>query len=135
MLAPFVDIQRTFAEIDRLFHPPLAAPVPAGPRLHATETADGWALSALVPGATAADAQLSLEGRRLDLRVARKSEAPEGFRPLRVEREPALLERSILLPDDVDADHIEARVRNGILVLTLPRRAAPGRRAIPVSAG
>jgi HSP20 family protein len=119
MLAPFVDIQRTFAEIDRLFHTPLAAPVPAGPR----------------PGATAADAQLSLEGRRLDLRVARKSEAPEGFRPLRVEREPALLERSILLPDDVDADHIEARVRNGILVLTLPRRAAPGRRAIPVSAG
>ena len=43
-------LQRTFAEIDRLFHTPLAAPVPAGPRLHATETADGWALSALVPG-------------------------------------------------------------------------------------
>jgi HSP20 family molecular chaperone IbpA len=86
------------------------------PAVDITETADGFELSAELPGMDEKNIDLKLAGGRLIIRGEKKDEREEktGETYLR-ERRFGSFERVFTLPDDVDAGRIEARFDNGIL--------------------
>jgi HSP20 family protein len=67
------------------------------------------------PGFEARDFDLQLHGETLTVKAERKSEAKEG-QPQHVERR---LQRSVTLPEGVDANKVEARYVNGVLEVRL----------------
>ena len=58
---------------------------------------------------------------------------PEGYTALHRERRAGRFSRSFALSRELDAGAAEARLEDGVLTLTLPRRVA-SRRSIPVQA-
>ncbi len=93
------------------------------PAVDITETADGFELSAELPGMNEKNIDLKIAGGRLIIRGEKKDEREEktGETYLR-ERRFGSFERMFTLPDDVDAGRIEARFDNGILKVSLPRK-------------
>jgi HSP20 family protein len=102
---------------------------PAGPRssvfppVNLYETPDGFVLTAEVPGLRTEDLEVSIEGNRVKLRGERKAEPrDEASTSLhRRERQTGTFHRGVELPVAVDAEKSEARYRNGILMLRLPK--------------
>ena len=64
----------------------------------------------------------------------RDASAPEGLAPSYLEYEPGDYERSFTLSDAVDPGGIEARVRDGVLHLRLPKAGPAKRQRIEVKA-
>ena len=60
------------------------------------------------------------------------AEAPEGNRLLHVERSYGKASRSFTLPQELDEVKAEARFREAVLELTLPKEAAAARRQIEI---
>ncbi len=104
------------------------------------ETREGWSVTVEIAGepAEAMHIALSADGRRLSISGQRIEPAADredrvGCRHLEIYFGP--FERTFLLPEEaeVDRDAIVATLRNGILLVKLPRRRArPGVRIIPV---
>jgi HSP20 family protein len=85
------------------------------------------------PGFEAKDFEIDISGNTLRIWAEHKQEDEkneEGFRYS--ERRYGHFERSIPLPTAVDADKVEARYRNGVLELHLPRTEQAQRRRIEV---
>lgn len=73
-----------------------------------------------LPGVKNEDVELVVEDGRLNLKCQRK--APEGERQYhRNLRRYGQYERTITLPDTVDADKVTAEMRDGVLYLTLAK--------------
>ena len=84
----------------------------------------------------ALDTAVRLENNLLSIRGERKFEkkvSEENY--LRVERAYGTFSRSFSLPSTVDAEHINAEYRNGVLTVTLPKREESKPRQIKVRAG
>jgi HSP20 family protein len=92
----------------------------------------GWTLHADVPGVSAEALELTVLGRELQLFVEADTKLPEGFQLRRQERQPSRIERTIRLPNTVDTDALQARLVDGVLQITLPRRAEDAPRRITV---
>lgn len=96
---------------------------------------DDIILTAELPGVEPQDLDISVQEDSLMLRCAPKErEASDETVFHRRERTRAAFARSWQLPFEVDGDHIEARIENGILQLRLPRAQAGKPRKIPVKA-
>ncbi len=104
-----------------------AAWSPTFPRLDAIENESDYQLTAEVPGLTTEALQLSVQGDVLTIKGERQTPVPQGYRVLRQERTPFRFERSVSLPRDVDPEHITAKLEDGLLRLTLPKRARANR--------
>ena len=63
-----------------------------------------------------------------------KAEAKEAPKYLLKERSFTKFSRSFSLPDDVEADKISAKVENGVLHVTMPRKALAAPRKIAITA-
>jgi HSP20 family protein len=97
------------------------------------ETPEEYVVEASLPGFRPEDVEVTLGDGVLVIRAtpSHRARAVEGRYLLR-ERSLGALEREILLPDEVDADRVTARVADGVLTVTVPRvRQTTGRR-IPV---
>ena len=68
---------------------------------------DGYQLRMNVPGFSKDDIQVSVEGGRLKINGVLKEEKQE-------------FEHSFTLSDDIDSNKIEAKVKDGVLLITLP---------------
>ena len=68
----------------------------------------------------------------LSIRGERKLADPEEQKCLRRERRRGSFAREISLPAPIDADRVEAQVRDGILRVLLPKAAAARPRKIEV---
>ncbi len=100
-------------EIDRLFDRSLFNPAQAGgPRESFHESEDAWLLRLDLPGFSKADVTLTLNDRTLQLAAETPAERPFGGK----------FERQWKLGADIDATAISARLENGVLELTLPKR-------------
>ncbi|MGB5265388.1 MAG: Hsp20/alpha crystallin family protein [Polyangiales bacterium] len=100
------------------------------------EEADAFYVDAEVPGLTADEVKVDVENKVLTLSGERKVEKEEtegSYR--RVERQYGSFTRSFSLPETVDADHISADLKDGVLELRLPKKEAPTPRKISVKAG
>jgi HSP20 family protein len=58
---------------------------------------------------------------------------PEGYKIHKTERLNGTFSRSFTLPDDVDSARVEARLKDGVLYLTLPKSEAAKPRQIAIS--
>jgi len=86
-----------------------------------------------VPGCSRDDVTIQVDDGVLTLRATPRSPRTAGHRTLHEGLADSIAERRFSLPDVIDAEHITAPVRDGILRLTLPKRAAANPRRIPVS--
>ena len=68
-------------------------------------------------------------GENLDLRIIERKEGDEGVRKtngryLRREFAYSKFQQTLILPDDVEKEHISAGVADGVLTITLPKQTA-----------
>ncbi len=99
-----------------------------------TEKNDAYLVTADLPGVKKEDIHVDIDGAQVSLsaEVKREREAAEGERVLHVERSYGKLSRSFTLPQELDEAKAEAKFRDGVLELTLPKKAAAARKAITI---
>ena len=85
-----------------------------------------------MPGVMQDDLDITLERRELTIRGRTADYAPEGYSPVYGEYESGDYERTFVVSDEIDADKIEARLKDGVLHLTLPKAAAAQAKRIQV---
>jgi HSP20 family protein len=106
------------------------APGPAGwvPPFDLLETPDRYVLVAEVPGLRREDIQIQLHEGRLTVSGARREEDGTFEQYHRMERGHGSFSRTFDLPVPVDAEHIVADLRDGVLTITCPKSAPEVRR-------
>ena len=114
------------------FRLPLAAPA-----VDMKETETGYQLTAEVPGIDAKDVEVSVVDRMIRIAGEKKEERQEKDREYTYsERSYGTFERQIAAPPDADLQKIKAKVKKGVLEITLPKdkSAEDRKRQIPVEA-
>ncbi|MGZ6124796.1 MAG: Hsp20/alpha crystallin family protein [Myxococcales bacterium] len=104
------------------------------PLVDVFEDADGITLKAELPEVDAKDVEIQVEGNTLTLKGERKLEHEEkrdGYH--RIERTYGAFARTFTLPNTVDAEHITAESKDGVLRLFLPKKAETKPRQIKVA--
>jgi HSP20 family protein len=103
------------------------------PAINVFEDADAYHLEAEVPGLDLADLELTVTGpNQFTLKGERKATAREKSTVHRQERVTGTFLRSVKLPAMIDADHVEAKLENGILRVRLPKHEQVKPRKIAV---
>lgn len=103
-------------------------------KLEVTESDAEYSVQAEMPGAKKEDIQVQIDRNRVAIQaeVKRESEQKEGERVLRSERYYGSIARSFTLANEVDESKAAARFDNGVLTLTLPKKAAPSSKRLTV---
>jgi HSP20 family protein len=87
-----------------------------------------------IPGVKKEDIQVSIDGNQVAIsaEVKRQKEDKQGEKTLRTERYYGKVHRAFALSQDVDQEQSQARYENGVLELTLPKRATATVRKLTV---
>jgi HSP20 family protein len=94
------------------------------PRINVTESESAYVVEAEIPGVTKENVTIAIEGKRvtLEAEVKRETERKEGETLLFSERTIEKFARSFTLSAEVDDERTVAKLENGILTLTLPKK-------------
>jgi HSP20 family protein len=106
------------------------------PAMDLVEQEDRFVLRADLPGLSEDDVKIELDDNVLTISGARSSEQEErreGY--YRVERASGSFSRSLVLPEGVDADSIDARFENGVLEVSVPKPAERKPRRVAIGVG
>jgi HSP20 family protein len=95
------------------------------------EDDDNVYVEAELPGFNKDEIDLNLEGGVLNISAERKQEEPKGTSHLQ-ERRFTKVQRSFTLPSSVDENNASAEFDNGVLKLSIPKKAESRRRKIEV---
>lgn len=126
-------MNRMFTDFDRPFGTETGWRIAEGaPKTNMYDLGDSLQLIAELPGVAKEDLNIRIQGNYLELGGSRKADAPEGYRAHRVERGTTTFTRSFTLPADVDAERVEAVLRDGILTMRLPKIEAAKPKQIAV---
>ena len=87
-----------------------------------------------VPGLNMDDLEITVRGDELTIKGQRKPAARDGLEYHLSERGTGQFVRLLTLPAEVDADRVEATLRDGVLTIVLPKAAAAKARKIAVQA-
>lgn len=94
------------------------------PSFEVKETKDAYVFKADIPGVKEKDLDISLAGNRLSICGKREAEKEEkGETYFTYERSHGSFMRSFMLPQGVDAEHVSADMKAGVLTLTVPKKA------------
>ncbi|RME93221.1 MAG: Hsp20/alpha crystallin family protein [Verrucomicrobia bacterium] len=123
------ELDRVFEDVFRGFGLPAwrpfwSAPVWEGfrPSVDISENRKGYTIRVEVPGVEKEDLSVTVEDDTLVIAGEKKQEKEEdegGYHC--VERSYGAFRRLISLPADADQDKLEARFRNGVLTITIPK--------------
>jgi HSP20 family protein len=93
-----------------------------------------YLVSAELPGVRKEDIQVTIDGAEITLaaEVKREKEVTQDERLLHTERAFGKVSRSFSLPQEVDEGKAEAKFRDGVLELTLPKKAAAARKQVTI---
>jgi HSP20 family protein len=137
---PFVQIRQ---EIDRLFdtafrgfgfpstgfgreHTPMAQTDWLKPTLDIGASEKEYTISVELPGVDEKEVQLELINDTLKIKGEKKQQKEEKEKNYyRMERSYGSFQRMLSLPEDADQEKIHAVYKNGIMEITIPRKAAP----------
>lgn len=111
------------------------AEAPARMRVDVAEKNGSYLVTAELPGVKKEDIQVSIDGAQVTLAAEVKREkeaAPQEERVLHTERVYGKVSRSFTLPQELDEAKAEAKFRDGVLELTLPKKAAAARKQISI---
>ena len=108
------------------------------PAIDVVETKDAYVLYAELPGVDASQVDIKFEQNVLTLRGTKPSalnaDKDGELRVFAAERVSGGFERSLRLPEFVDADKITADFTNGLLTITVPKAQAAQPRKIEIKA-
>ena len=103
------------------------------PSFEVKEKKEGYVISADVPGVKEGDIDISMHGNVLTVSGSRASEERnEGETYFVYERQYGSFSRSFALPDEADAEAIEARLVDGVLTLEVAKKAESQPRKIAI---
>ncbi len=110
------------------------AAVPAQLRIDVTESDRSYSVRAEIPGVKKEDINVSVDGNQVEISAEVKNEKAikDGERLLRAERHYGKIQRAFALDQDVDETATQARYADGILELTLPKKASAAARRIAI---
>ena len=138
--APFVETEefpaglRLFQDsINRLLSEDGVKARPWSPAVDIVETENELILKADVPGVELKDIDIQFENGTLTVKGERKFEKEEkgkGFH--RMERSYGAFGRYFTVPETVDAEHVKADYKAGVLTITLPKKEVAKPKAIKV---
>jgi HSP20 family protein len=98
------------------------------------EAEDHFVLKADLPGLSEEDVSIEVQDGSLTISGERKAEHEERARGwYRIERSFGSFNRSLTLPDGVDADRIEASFSHGVLEVRIPKPEESKPRRIEIS--
>jgi HSP20 family protein len=126
------------AILDRLFDdeyfPALSG---RSPVVDVREKDGRYLIEAELPGVSEKDLKLELKNGLLTLSTERKEEnkeKDEAGKWIRRERSESYFSRSFELPEDADGEKIDARFKDGLLTVELPKKPEASPRIVPVKA-
>ncbi|MBO6170114.1 MAG: Hsp20/alpha crystallin family protein [Bacteroidales bacterium] len=96
------------------------------PAINVIETEKEYEVELAAPGLSKEDFNVHVDSENnLQIEMEKKTENKENRRQgryLRREFSYEKFQQTLLLPDDVDAERIEAKVEKGVLLVTLPKK-------------
>jgi HSP20 family protein len=103
-------------------------------KVDVAEQNGAYKITAELPGVKKDDIQISIDGPQVTIsaEVKHEKEAKQDERVLHTERVFGKITRSFTLPQEVDESKAEAKFRDGILELTLPKKQAAARKQISI---
>jgi len=103
------------------------------PALNVWEESDYFMIEAEVPGLKNEDLEITVVGNEVTLRGQRGEAAREGVAYHRQERGVGAFNRVLRLPVEVNADQVEASLKDGVLLVKLPRAESAKPKKIKVN--
>ena len=92
------------------------------PRMNVTESDAGYDISLELPGVQPDNVNVELEDGRLTISGSIEEETKDEGKTLhRVERRTGDFRRVLTLPEEVDADKIDAKFEHGVLTVVIPK--------------
>ena len=103
-------------------------------KVDVAEKNGAYVVTAELPGVKKEDIHANIDGAQVSIEaeVKREKEASQDERVLHSERLYGKIVRSFTLPQEVDESKVEAKFRDGVLELTLPKKAAAQRKQISI---
>ena len=103
-------------------------------KVDVAEKNGAYTVVAELPGVKKEDIQATIDGAEVTLaaEVKREKEVANDERVLHAERTFGKVSRSFSLPQEVDEAKAEAKFRDGVLELTLPKKAAAQRKQVTI---
>jgi HSP20 family protein len=103
-------------------------------KVDVSEKNGAYLVTAELPGVKKEDIHVAIDGPQvtLEAEVKREKEASKDERTLHSERIYGKVVRSFTLPQEVDESKAEAKFKDGVLELTLPKKAAAQRKQITI---
>jgi HSP20 family protein len=103
-------------------------------KVDVSESNGAYVVNADLPGVRKEDIQVSIDGSEVTLtaEVKREKETGKDERVLHSERVFGKVTRSFALPQEIDEAKAEAKFRDGVLELKLPKKAAAARKQVTV---
>ncbi|MEZ5557264.1 MAG: Hsp20/alpha crystallin family protein [Pseudomonadales bacterium] len=102
------------------------------PAVDITETDEAYRIDLEIPGVPGDQVNVSVKDGVLTVEGERRFEAEANGRRQRIERRYGRFARRFRLPEDVEDDAISARARDGVLELTVGKKAKAQPRSIQV---
>lgn len=87
-----------------------------------------------IPGADPASLDVTLDKHLLTISARVASTAPEGYAPAHIEFANGVYERRFVFSEQMDGDHIDATLKDGVLRLTVPKAPDTAAKKISVKA-
>jgi HSP20 family protein len=93
-----------------------------------TENEQAYTVRAEIPGAKKDDIKVDVRGNRVSIsaEIKREAQQKEGDRLLRSELYYGQVQRTLVLEQEIDDSKAEAKYNDGVLELTLPKKASGG---------
>ncbi|HXI37798.1 MAG TPA: Hsp20/alpha crystallin family protein [Burkholderiales bacterium] len=103
-------------------------------KVDVAEKNGAYKVTAELAGVKKDDIKLAVDGAQvtLEAEVKQEKEAATDERVLHTERTYGKVTRSFTLPQEVDEARAQAKFQDGVLELTLPKKAAPQRKQITI---
>ncbi|MBM3342455.1 MAG: Hsp20/alpha crystallin family protein [Betaproteobacteria bacterium] len=103
-------------------------------RADIAEGEKAYTVRADLPGVKKEDIQISIDGDQVSIsaEVRREKDVKDGERVLRSERYVGKFQRAFALGGDIDEATATAKYADGVLELTLPKKAAPAAKRITI---
>jgi len=103
------------------------------PALDIRETDEALIVEAELPGLKPSEFEVKVEEGMLSIAAERRQEKDEKTRNYyRIERHYGRMERSFALPTTVEAEKVEATYKDGVLTVTLPKKAGAKSKSVSV---
>ncbi len=103
-------------------------------KVDVAESNGAYVVTAELPGVKKEDIQVTIDGAQVTLtgEAKRDREAAEGERVLHTERGYGKFARTFTLPQEIDQEKADAKFRDGLLELSLPKKADNARRQLQI---